>query len=369
VTDVLGAVAALLPGARIELAGTLRRTERSQVLRVRAGGAGWAGPGTLIVKVFPDAGEGWARESAALAALPAGAPVPRLVAASTDPPMVVMADAGTGPSAADALLDGDGPAARTAVGRLAEALALLHLSTQGARDAFGAELAARSGGAVPESVMPGLVAGAVSALTDFGDRLGVRVPAGALQELAELPARLSASGPAALTLADACPDNNVLTGNGCVLIDFEEAEWRAVAWDAAYLTVPWPSCWCSFRLPADVTQHALGRYRAAAAGQLPYVGTAAFERDVGLATAGWAFVSASWFLGAALGQERPLRDGVAGLPTRRAVILHRLGEARDTAALPALAEFAARLRAELALRWGEVPLGLAPAFGPLPPTA
>jgi hypothetical protein len=44
----------------------------------------------LIVKVFPDAGEGRARESAALATAPAGAPVPRLVAAGASPVVVVV---------------------------------------------------------------------------------------------------------------------------------------------------------------------------------------------------------------------------------------------------------------------------------------
>ena len=48
--DTLGAVAALLPGVRIEAAGTLRRPERSEVLRVRAAGPGWSGPQMLIVK-------------------------------------------------------------------------------------------------------------------------------------------------------------------------------------------------------------------------------------------------------------------------------------------------------------------------------
>lgn len=360
--DALGAVAALLPGARVEPAGMLRRTERSEVLRVRAVRPGGPGPEMLIVKVFPDAGEGWARESAALAAVPDGAPMPRLVAASAEPAVVVMTDAGTGPSLAGVLLGGDAAQAAAAVGRLADALAALHLRTRGVREVFGAELAARSGGTVPESAMPGFVAGAVSALAGFCDRLGVRVPAGALRELADLPGRLSVDGPAALTLADACPDNNVRVGDGYVLIDFEEAEWRHVAWDVAYLTVPWPSCWCSFRLPADVSRDAVARYRDAAAGQLPYVGTPAFARDVALATTGWALVSVSWFLGRALGQDRPLHDEVAGLPTRRAVILHRLGNAGTAHAQPVLAEFAARLRAELARRWGEVPLELAPAF-------
>jgi hypothetical protein len=51
--DTVAAVAALLPDARVELAETIRRTERSEVLRVRA-----AGYGTLIVKWYPNAASG-----------------------------------------------------------------------------------------------------------------------------------------------------------------------------------------------------------------------------------------------------------------------------------------------------------------------
>ncbi len=361
-TDALAAVAALLPGVRVEPAERLRRTERSEVLRVRVSGTGWPGPGTLIVKLFPDAGEAWVRESSALAVAPAEAPVPGLVAAGVDPPVVVMADAGTGPSVADALLADDTAAAAAAVRRFAEALAQLHLSTQGVRGAFGAELAARSGGTVPESAMPGIVTGAAAALASLCGQLGVTVPDGALAALADLNGQLSAAGPAALTLADACPDNNVRAGGGYLLVDFEEAEWRHIAWDVAYLTVPWPSCWCSFGLPPAVTRQALARYRAVMAGRMPYAGTPAFERDLALAAAGWALVSASWFLPRALAEDPPLHEAVAGLPTRRAVILHRLGNAHDNAAHPVLAEFAGRLRAALARRWGEIPLELAPAF-------
>src|SRR5512142_2557265 len=112
--DALSAAAALLPDLRVEPAGTLRRSDRSEVLRVRVSGRGWPGPDTLIVKLYPDAGESWARESAALAAMPDRAPVPRLIAASADPPAIVMTDAGSGPSLATALLDGDAAQAATA---------------------------------------------------------------------------------------------------------------------------------------------------------------------------------------------------------------------------------------------------------------
>jgi hypothetical protein len=366
--DALSAAAALLPGLRVEAAGTLRRSERSEVIRLRVPGPGGPGPPTLIVKLYPDAGESWARETAALAAMPDGAPVPRLIAASADPPALVMTDAGPGPSLATALLGRDPAHATAETAQFAGALAALHLATQDGRESFAAELAARSAGTVPPALMPALVASAVSALERYCGQLGVTAPPTALTELASLPGRLAGSGPAALTLADACPDNSVRTARGYTLIDFEEAEWRPVAWDVAYLTVPWPSCWCCFALPPSVTRQAVARYRSAAAGRLPYLGTPAFDRDVALATAGWALVSSSWFLGAALGGEGPFdaeTGEIDGLPTRRAVIAHRLATAQHTAGLPALASLAARLRTALARHWGgEPPLRLAPAFRP-----
>jgi hypothetical protein len=368
--DALSAAAALLPDLRVEAEETLRRSERSEVLRVRVDGPGWPGPPTLIVKLCPDAGESWARESAALAAMPAAAPVPRLIAASADPPALVMTDAGTGPSLATALLGRDPAQATAATAQFAESLAALHLATQDAHHAFAAELAARSAGTVPPALMPALVTSAAAALDRYCAQLGVTVAPGSLAELEDLPARLAGSGPSALTLADACPDNNVRTTRGYLLIDFEEAEWRPVAWDVAYLTVPWPSCWCCFTLPAGVTRQALARYRSVAAGRLRYLGTPAFDHDVALATAGWAMVSSSWFLGRALGEDQPFDSGIeeideaGGLPTLRAVIAHRLATAQRTEGLPGLASLAGRLRTALIRRWGESPLRPAPAFRP-----
>ena len=41
--DALSAAAALLPDLRVEPDGTLRRSERAEVLRVRVSGPGWPG--------------------------------------------------------------------------------------------------------------------------------------------------------------------------------------------------------------------------------------------------------------------------------------------------------------------------------------
>jgi len=342
----------MLPGADLEVLDVLGGSRRSVVRRVRAGAR------TLILKEFTEAGEGWVRESAALSMMPAGLPVPRLVAERGAPPAVAMSDAGPGGSVADALLGDDPEAAGRAVVAWAAAIGTMHRHTAGSRESFRAALAARAGDLpVAESTMATSLDDAAQGLARHCAELGVAVPPGAADELRSLAVRLDGAGPAALTPADACPDNNVFTGDGLVLIDFEGAEWRHVAWDVAYLTVPWPSCWCSWRIPAPVAERAVDAYRAAAA--LPYTATPAFRADVAAAAAGWAFLSASWLLPQALPDDPPLtRPG----PTRRAMILHRMRQAAAAAELPALAGWAGRLHAALAGRWGAVPLAYAPAF-------
>ncbi len=75
-----------------------------------------------------------------------------------------------------------------------------------------------------------------------------------------------------------CPDDAVLL-DGCYrLVDFEGAQWRHVIWDVAYLRVPWPTCWCSWRLPEDVAERAVDAYRGAAAPTFPSSPTTASSR-------------------------------------------------------------------------------------------
>jgi hypothetical protein len=354
--DGLDEVRALLPNIRLKHLELLGGSERSTVRRVSADTR------TLIVKTFPGFDQGWVRESAALSVMPVDAPAPRLVAAGDAPPIVVMSDVGTGTSVADALLGRDPSAATEAVVSWARAVASFHRATAGTRDAFRAALDARSG-EVPvyeSSVSTGLDKTART-IARYCSELDVDIPTGALDELRGLASWLDGDGTAALTPADACPDNNVRVGDALMLIDFEAAQWRHIAWDVAYLVVPWPSCWCSWRIPLDVAERAIAAYRAELA--LPYLDTADFRRDVAAAALGWAFVSTSWFLGRALTDDPSLSEHAESGPTRRAMIAHRLDEARRATELPALAELAGRLHEALARQWGDVPLAYAPAFG------
>jgi hypothetical protein len=361
VDDDLGPVRALLSGARLTAVAELGSGERTRVRRV---GAEWPDSRRqrLIVKEYFTAGEGWVRETAALSVLAGVGGRLRLVAAAAAPPIIVTEDLGPGGSVADALLGDDPDPARAAVVGWAEALAALHVATRDSRPAFRAALAEREG-ELPVNDAP--LAAALEDTVRILDRecgaLGVRVPGDAFADLRGLVRRLGDTGAVALSPSDTCPDNNVVTADGVVLLDYEDAQWRAVAWDVAYLRVPWPTCWCSWRMPAALADEAVAAYRRAAGAAFPAVAADTFAADVDAAALGWALVSTSLFLDNALGSDPPLNDR-RPTPTRRAMILHRLDRASASTAWPAPAELAGRLAAELRRRWGDVPLAYARAF-------
>ncbi|WP_375478279.1 hypothetical protein [uncultured Jatrophihabitans sp.] len=358
----LAAAQALLPAVRLSDPEPLAGGERSTVARVRALAADGA-ESTLIVKAFRSAGESWVRETAALSVLPAELGAPRLVAADGAPPVAVMTDLGAGASLARLLLGADPDAAAVAVRRWAEGVAAVHCATRGLRAEFRAALDERAGDLPVHDTRIGAdVEDAVRLLDAACGRLGVAVPSGAFDELRELTHRLGSAGAAAITPADACPDDTASVGERLVLLDYENAQWRHVSWDVAYLRVPWPTCWCSWRLPDSVADAAVDAYRAAAAATFPEVGAESFGRDVEAATVGWSLMSATLMLGTALDGEPAPAGRLVHAPTRRAAITHRLAGASESGELPAAAELARRLGAELRAQWGDVPLDLAPAF-------
>lgn len=359
--DGLDPVRALLGDVRLAAVERLGENDRAVVDRVTATYPDGARM-SLIAKQYGSAGEGWVRESAALSILPTRLRAPRIVACSAEPPILVLDDLGNGQSVADALIGRDPAVAQRALDTWAAAIAALHIATRGAREAFHSVLGERRGDLpVADSRMPAEIDDAVRALERQCAALGVRIPAGAFDELRGLTKRLGGSRLGALTPGDTCPDNNVLTGDGLVLVDFEGAEWRHVAWDVAYLQVPWPSCWCSWRIPEQATEQAMGSYVRAARPHMPEVEDADFSDDVEAAVVGWCLITTTWFIGNALGDDPPLNPD-RPTPTRRAMIAHRLRRAADSTALPALAALAGELAGELEARWGDVPLALARAF-------
>jgi hypothetical protein len=197
-----------------EVLAELGGSSRSVVQRVRAGA------GTAIVKRFTGDPGGFPREVAALSVLPPSAPVPRLLEVIESPPTVVMSDEGTGSSVAGLLLGSSAVAAVDGVLSWAAAVARLHDVSVDLGDAFRAALSPR-----PVSTVADDLAETVSSLTAHAADLGVAVPGGAWDDLSGLCDRLE-GGPAVLSPGDTCPDNNVDTPRGRVLLDFENAQWR-----------------------------------------------------------------------------------------------------------------------------------------------
>jgi len=357
----------LLPGVTIDRAELISDHERATVHRVRARDD--AGERSLIVKRYRGAGESWVRECAALATLPPNVPAPRLVAESSEPPIAVLTDLGgsdkpAGGIAGDLLADDSG-AADNALVRWAQALAEVHAGTHDRREEFEAQLNARAGDLpVAAAPMRAELQSAVQDLERHCGSLGVAVPTGSSDQLHTLMDQLAA-GQSALSPHDTCPDNCVSVGDRLALIDYEGAQWRNVAWDVAYLQVPWPTCWCCWRMPAEAADRALAAYRRAAATALPTVATDAFEDDLAAALLGWGLLSFVMSIDSALAGREPDFGPDRPTPPRRAALLHRLDRAAGVGLFPALAELAARLAVELRSRWGDGPgLALAPAYRP-----
>lgn len=365
-SDDLDDVRALLPSVDLRVDEVLREGDTTTVLRVRAVD-GDGEKRSLIVKRYHDGGqtgEGQRRETAALASVPGAVRVPAVVA--TGPDVLLLEDLGDGSSVADALLGDDAAAAGAAVLGWAEAVAELHGATRDSRAAFGSALARTGLTELAETWLPDRLDEAERLLDRHAGALEVAIPADALDEFTGLADRLSPDGTAALTPSDACPDNNVHLGERLVLVDFERAQWCHVAWDVAYLLVPWPTCWCAWLLPDHWRDAALDRYRTVASDALPAVADDAFVGDVNAAAVGWCMLSAAFTLDYVLDSDPDLDhrvDPARPSPQRRALMLHRLRLAATVdAGLPALAELAESLHDVLQHRWGDLPLDLAPAF-------
>ena len=240
-----------------------------------------------MIKTPVDGRDGFVRERAALSfirdhRLPAAV---RLLGATSDPPLLVLEDLGDGPSVADRLLGDDPIAAGDAVNDWAAAVGSLQAASAG----LGAEFESRlrqSASAAGLGSSDGDPLTRLNWLEDWRSEVadalasvlqpfGVGPVAAAAGELRSLRGRTPAGGRernhGVLVPGDTCPDNALYVGGRLTLIDFEAAAYRDPAWEAAYLVVPWPTCWCSWALPAEVSARALSTWRATVAPAVPEV--------------------------------------------------------------------------------------------------
>ncbi|HEV8557037.1 MAG TPA: hypothetical protein VGR06_11655 [Actinophytocola sp.] len=354
-------------------AGSLLRTTLSEptdlgggfrctVLRCRTGAGG-----TVVVKIFDDRPDALACFTAEAAGLQLVGHGPEMLAADLATPLLVLSDLGSAPSLADLLLGGSAAEARA--GLLAWATAYGRLATAAVgRQSELAALRARYDRGVPAWDDGDFLGEWITGLPPVLDRLGVTAPAGLAAALATLrsvrdPERFPVFSP-----GDICPDNNLITPDGMRLLDFEGAGYRSVFLDAAYITMPFASCWCVFRLPSRLMAELESTYRGHVVACHPHLA------DDDLWHAGVRHAMAAWTLGvsanlgwSAATADKPMHPRRKPVPTRRQLLRHRwstlAGTLEAAGELLAVAELARRLLAATT-SWHVEPLPTYPAFDP-----
>jgi len=259
-------------GSRIQLteAEDLGGSERSSVVRARVAASPFSLPRTLVLKRYvqplDEHCDSFVREAASYQLFTALASedrmCPELFAHDPHSRLVVLEDLGHAPTLADKLLGNDARAAERALLSWSRSLGRLHATTAGREADFDA-LQRRL--TVPDFKDPLAIDGA-TALNDLPAlleaELGVATPVAVL-ECAERSRQLLETGRhRAFSPSDSCPDNNLITNRGVRFLDLEGGCVRNAIFDAAYLRVPFPSCWCPFALPAGMTDAMLAGWRA-----------------------------------------------------------------------------------------------------------
>jgi hypothetical protein len=363
-------------GAAVRLAAPedLGGSGESTVIRVRVAASPFSLPRTLVVKRYgpPEPGapnDAFVQEAVSYQLFTALASdermCPEMFAHDGRERLVVLEDLGRSPTLADKLLGNDPKAAERALLSWARSLGKLHASTAGREQDFEA-LSRRLGR--PKSVDP-LVGQGRQALTELpgllAASLGVETPA-ALHDRAMSAARLVDSPRhRAFSPSDACPDNNVITSKGVRFLDFEGGCWRDVLLDAGYLRVPFPSCWCSYALPAGMIEAMVAAWRSEAATVWPDLDDDSVLAP-GLLDAQvfWVWLSTWWFLPAPSAEDLPL-EGELRAP-RRSVALRsrwlRLASDAERAGEHQLADHALTVVGALEQRFGASDLPRYPAF-------
>jgi hypothetical protein len=323
----------------------------------------------VVVKGYPATAAGagcFAAEAAGLELAGDSGLTPRALAVAPAALTVVMSDLGTGPSLADVLLGDSAEAAETALLAWAAGCGQLSARNHGRRAEFEAILAGHLAGQEEQRHIAGLP-DRVLGVPEQAAGLGVDAPAGLTPELAAVAGAVASGGPEVFSPGDICPDNNVLTSDGIRFLDFEEAGFHSVFLDAAYIRMPFATCWCVFRLPGPLADAAEMAYRRQVSATWPALADdAAWQAGVRLAVAAWTLSATSWLL------RRSLRGNVPMHPDRPAPRTRTLmrfrwqslaAELEQTGELPATAALMRRLLTATD-GWQAEDLPIYPAFRP-----
>jgi Phosphotransferase enzyme family len=354
------AVLARAWGRRAEIRGAERIWDREHVVRLDL-----ACGRSAVLKRRPhpegDArGRSFERELAALDLLNGmPAPVaPRLLGADAAAGILLMEDLGQDVTLADSLLTGGRERAEADLIAYARALASMHAWTMQRAD----EPASRAAG---EPGWLTVIANGAEPFLGAAGRMGLPT-GGVAGEIDQIIITLRETADLGLVHGDPCPDNVLVAGGACRILDFEASGWGAVVLDAAYLLAPFPSCWCFADLPAEVAAPAVDAYRETLDAAGTGLGTAGTglgkecDADVAAALAGWIVAR-----GRALADVLD-EDQTWGTTTMRPRLLAWLRNVIDRGdgdqTLPRLRALIARMHDQLSARWPEVRVPEYPAL-------
>ncbi|MFD7730948.1 hypothetical protein ACFV6F_11260 [Kitasatospora phosalacinea] len=329
---------------------------RSTVLRCRT-----ADGGSVVVKAFADGPEARRAYTGESAGLSLGLAGPELLAVDDERRLLVMADLGDAPTLADLLLGTDPKAAERGLLEWAGGLGRLAARSVPRRAEFAA-LWQRHGGGLPSwedepwqrqnaDAFPGLLA-----------ECGLTAPPGLAEELTAVGTADGERYPG-FTPGDTCPDNNLITPAGLRLLDFEAAGYQSVFLTAAYCRMPFSSCWCVYRLPADLARRAEEAYRCEVVTQYPDLADEAlWQAGMDRAAVVWTVDATVHLLRRALPEDGPMHRTRRPVPTRRQVLRHRWTDALRLTGHPAFTATVRLLLTELAAGWDAPELPGYPAF-------
>ena len=333
--------------------------DRGHVFRLRL-----ASGRTVILKrkrrQWPIGGQLFGDELAALDYLN-GMPVPvapRLLGADAQAGLLLMEDLGDGATLADSLMAAGRGRVQAELVAYARALGSLHAwSMSHAGDAAGVRARHGPGSAGPrwrDAVQRGKEPFLIAAAA-----LGV-ASHGVAEEIDQVHRMIVGTGYLGLVHGDPCPDNVRLIDGTCRIVDYEYAGWGPVAYDAAYLLAPFPSCWCFARLPDEVAGPAVEAYRAS-------LETGGIELGPDWESATTAVLAAAFLGRGQMFAEAVDRDDDDwGTTTMRPRLLAWLctftGRAGD-GTLPRLQATAAAMQDRLAERWAGVRIPDYPSLG------
>lgn len=364
---VLAAGSAAL-GRKLAGPEPMRDSDWTVVLRCtdETGPAG--GHGTVIVKAYPPGSDGensFAAEAAGLALVGDTGLAPELLAADQRSLTVVMSDLGRAPSLADTLLGIGQDRAGQALLDWAEACGRLSVAVAGREPELARIRRKYAGGSRMKAPGSGLEQ-RVLGVAERAALVGVTATEGLAAELAEVAAAVASADCLVFSPGDICPDNNLLTPGGVRFIDFEASGYHAVFLDAAYLRMPFSTCWCVFRLPPELRDAAEARYRAQATRIWPELtddGT--WEQGVRRAVVAWSLNSMWWLLGRALTTDASLEPDAVAAPRTRQLMHHRWqvleGELEASGEFPVISAMVRALLAATA-DWHADELPLYPAL-------